>query len=142
MKKNIGKKIKPFTWVSSIKISENNAFRIMKAARARWKIENETFQTLKSETSYNLNHSYGHGKKHFCTIFGILTMLVFFVDQVQEMICPSFKKALRGAGTKRDLWESFRSTLNFFLLDSWEALFKIVIAGYTDIPEAVGCDSS
>ena len=44
----------------------------MMAGRARWKVENETIQTLKAESSYNLEHSYGYGKLH--------TFLVAFME--------------------------------------------------------------
>ena len=34
----------------------------MRGGRARWKIENETFNTLKNQ-GYHFEHNYGHGKK-------------------------------------------------------------------------------
>ena len=40
----------------------------MRAARARWKIENETFNTLKNQP-YNFGHNYGHGLNHLCSNF-------------------------------------------------------------------------
>ena len=50
-KKDIGTKIKKFTWITDIELTKNNVFKIVKSARSRWKIE--TFQTLKSESSYS-----------------------------------------------------------------------------------------
>jgi hypothetical protein len=41
-------KITTFSWVTDIEITDANVFRLMRAARARWKVENETFNTLKS----------------------------------------------------------------------------------------------
>ena len=68
-KKNIGTKVKNFTWITEIKLTRENVAKIMRAGRARWKIENETFQTLKIKSAYNLDHSYGHGKDNLCTIY-------------------------------------------------------------------------
>nr|MDT0253552.1 hypothetical protein [Endozoicomonas sp.] len=41
------------TWVTDIKITIENVTKIMRGARAKWKIENETFNTLKTQ-EYNL----------------------------------------------------------------------------------------
>ena len=36
--------------------------------RARWKIENETFNTLKNQ-GYHFEHNYGHGEQHLSVVF-------------------------------------------------------------------------
>ena len=98
-------------------------------------MENETFQTLKVESSYNLEHSYGHGKENLCTIFGMLAMLAFLIDQAQEIACPLFRKALGGKranGTRRTLWELFRSAIEWLVLDTWDTLLKLA-AGMIEV---------
>lgn len=57
-----------FSWVTNISISETNAAKIAKGGRARWKIENETFNTLKN-LGYNFEHNYGHEKNIFLPIY-------------------------------------------------------------------------
>jgi len=37
---------KRFSWVTDLKITRDNALHLVCGARARWKIENETFNTL------------------------------------------------------------------------------------------------
>lgn len=39
--------------------------------RARWKIENGTFNLLKTK-GYNLEHNFGHGKHHLAAILAAL----------------------------------------------------------------------
>ena len=134
-KKNIGTRFKKFTWVTDIELTEDNVAKIMAAGRARWKVENETFQTLKSESAYNLEHSYGHGKENLCTIFGMLAMLAFLIDQAQEIACPLFRKALAGKrakGKKRTLWGLFKSAVEWLVLDTWETLLKLA-AGLIEV---------
>ena len=65
-----------FSWVTNIELAKYNVMQIAKAGRARWKIENETFNTLKN-LGYNFEHNYGHGKKHLSTVFCMLMMLAF-----------------------------------------------------------------
>ena len=38
-----------FSWVTDIKINEDNLMQIIRAGRTRWRIENETFNTLKNQ---------------------------------------------------------------------------------------------
>ena len=85
-----GKK-RNFSWVTNIYVSAINVMKIMKGGRARWKIENETFNTLKN-LGYNFEHNYGHGKQYLSTIFCMLMMLAFLIDQIQEICCPLFRK--------------------------------------------------
>ena len=40
---------------------------LMRGARARWKIENETFNTLKNQ-GYHFEHNFGHGHQHLSTV--------------------------------------------------------------------------
>jgi hypothetical protein len=39
----------------------NNIVMLVKGGRARWKIENETFNTLKNQ-GYHIEHNFGHGQ--------------------------------------------------------------------------------
>ena len=58
-------KTQKFSWVTKLKISPENVYEIMRAGRSRWKIENETFNTLKNQ-GYNFEHNYGHGYSNLC----------------------------------------------------------------------------
>ena len=141
-KKEIGTTIKKFSWVTDIPLLKKNIFRIMRAGRSRWKIENETNKTLKEECNYNIEHSYGHGKKNLCTILGILAMLVFLIDQAQEAGCSLFKEALKIKRIKRTLWESLRSELKWIVLDCWETLYKLMTGACVIKAELVEVDST
>ncbi len=114
-----------WVWVTDITLNEENVYQIMRGGRARHKIENETFNTLKNQ-GYQFEHNFGHGNKHLSTVFANLMMLAFFVDQLQQLGCKTFIKALAKLQTKKNLWERKRSIFfNFFinnLDDLWNAL--------------------
>ena len=115
-----------FSWVTNIKITKDNILTIMRGGRARWKIENEVFNTLKNQ-GYQLEHNFGHGFKNLCNNFVMLMMLAFMVDQLQEMCCSLFTKALSRCGTKKSLWEKMSRLFDLFYLDSWHILFDAII---------------
>ncbi len=58
----------------------------MRGACARWKIENETFNTLKNQ-GYQLGHNFRLGKQHLSEVFVLLMILAFLVDQIMQMCC-------------------------------------------------------
>lgn len=116
-----------FSWATNIRVTKTNALEIARAGRSRWKIENETFNTLKN-LGYNLERNYGHGKQNLSTIFCMLMMLAFFIDQVQECCCELYRRCRRRAATYRNLWEEMRTLFKLLPLRSW-ATFYLIIAG-------------
>jgi hypothetical protein len=120
-----GKEI-TFSWVTNILLSKFNVEKIAKAGRARWKIENETFNTLKN-LGYNLEHSYGHGKKYLATVLANLMMLAFLIDQVQEMCCSLFQRCRKSARTFYNLWADMRALFKYVVLGSWENFYLMIL---------------
>lgn len=115
-----------FSWVTNIHITQTNVFALMKGGRSRWKIENETFNTLKN-LGYNLEHNYGHGKKYLSTIFCLLMLLSFLIDQIQGIACGLFQTIKKQAGSFRTLWEKTRVLFEYVELTSWEYLYRFMI---------------
>jgi hypothetical protein len=122
-------KITKFSWVTDIEITNENVFDLMRAGRARWKIENETFNTLKNQ-GYNLGHNYGLGKKNLSAVFTILMMLAFLIDQAQQLSCWLFQEALQKEESKRSLWESIRAFFRNYRVDSMETILRAIAHGF------------
>ena len=120
--KRPNKKPQVFSWATSISLTKANVEKVMRMGRARWKIENETFNTLKNQ-GYNFEHNYGHGKKHLCTVFALLMMMAFTLDQVQQHACSYFKKLWVKLKTKAKLWENIRAAFKILTFDSMKQLF-------------------
>lgn len=118
-----------WVWVTDFKLTEKNVYQLMRGGRARHKIENETFNTLKNQ-GYQFEHNFGHGKKHLSTVFVHLMMLAFFVDQLQQLGCKTFNKALARLKTKKSLWERQRSIFVNFFIDSLEDLWNALAYGH------------
>ena len=124
-----GEVINRFSWVTDLEITRKNAMDIMRAGRSRWRIENETFNTLKNQ-GYNLGHNYGLGKKNLSAVFTILMMLAFLIDQACQMGCWLFKEAWKKVGAKRYLWERIRGIFHEFSVDSMETIYRAIAFGF------------
>ena len=115
-----------FSWVTDLEITKKNVKQVMKGGRARWKIENETFNTLKTQ-GYHFDHNFGHGNKNLSTILAYVMMLAFMIDQLQQASCKLFQKTLtRCRNNKSLLWEKMRSLFITFKLDSWDVMFAVL----------------
>ena len=119
-------KIQRFSWITDLDITEDNVYLFMRGARARWKIENETFNTLKNQ-GYNFGHNYGLGKQHLSEVFVFLTMLAFLIDQIQQLCCPLFNAVWKKWKSKRSLWEKVRSKFHDFSIQTMEDLYRSLL---------------
>jgi hypothetical protein len=86
--------------VTDLRVSTRNVYTLMRGGRARWKIENETFNTLKNQ-GYHFEHNYGHGEQNLSVVFAMLMMLAFLVDQTQQLCCALFRAVWAKFGSKR-----------------------------------------
>jgi hypothetical protein len=129
-----GKKLvkRTFTWVTDHNITNENVMDIMRGGRARWKIENETFNTLKNQ-GYQFEHNFGHGDKNLNTILAMLMLLAFLIDQVQEASCGVFQAGMKKVKRRRTFWERVRSFFHLLFIDSWEDLYNAIAFGYDRI---------
>jgi hypothetical protein len=118
-----------FSWITDLRVTKRNVFHLMRGGRARWKIENETFNTLKNQ-GYHFEHNYGHGEQHLSVVFAMLMMLAFLVDQAQQLCCALFRAVWLKLGSKRLLWERMRALFYTYALTSMRQLFEALLYGF------------
>ena len=118
-----------FSWVTDLPIDDANVMALMRGARARWRIENETFNTLKNQ-GYCFEHNFGHGDRHLSTVFAYLMMLAFLIDQCQQRCCALFQGAQAKAERARYFWERVRVLFLGSELTGWEMLYRALAFGY------------
>src|SRR2546422_7290002 len=134
-------KVQHFSWVTDLRVSPRNVYHLMRGGRARWKIENETFNTLKNQ-GYNFEHNYGHGTHNLSVVFAVVMMLAFLVDQTQQLCCALFRAVWTKMGSKRLLWERMRALFYAYRLDSMRALFEALFYGVEKPRPILSIDTS
>jgi hypothetical protein len=122
-------KTRHFTWVTDFVIDTHNAYDLMRGGRARWKIENETFNTLKNQ-GYHFEHNFGHGENQLSVVFAQLMLLAFAIDQAQQLACRLFQAAWKKAKSKRFLWERMRSLFYELPLVSMSMIWQAIAYGF------------
>lgn len=111
-----------FSWVTDIDLNHNSVKEVMKIGRSRWKIENETFNTLKNQ-GYHFEHNYGHGKKHLSTVLSYLMLLAFDNDQLIQRCSKVFNSIWQMTKTKSRLWFTLKSLFMVKLFKNFRELY-------------------
>ena len=106
-------------------LTPENVYEVMRAGRARWKIENETFNTLKNQ-GYNFEHNYGHGYDHLCSVMTMLMMLAFLIDQVQQLCCKVYQKARKHVGNFSVLFQKIRVLVDYAAWNSFKQMLSFI----------------
>ena len=114
-----------FSWVTKLSLKSENVYEVMRAGRSRWKIENETFNTLKNQ-GYHFQHNYGLGYENLCSVMTMLMMLAFLIDQVQQLCCKVYQKARKHVVTLRRFFEKIQNRIDIAAWDSWYHLLTFI----------------
>jgi hypothetical protein len=108
------------SFITDLGVSRDNVAECA-AGRARWKIENETFNVLKTK-GYNLEHNFGHGKQHLATVLAILNLLAFACHTVCELTDRAWPAATRELVTRQSFFQSLRTITTYLVFPSWPDL--------------------
>jgi len=92
--------VQNFSWITEFALTTDIVEKIMRGWRARWRIENKTFNTMKNQGDH-FEHNYGHGKKNLSVVLAMVMMVAFLVDQTQQLCCPWFQAAWARCGNNR-----------------------------------------
>jgi hypothetical protein len=116
---------KTFTWVTSLPIRRQHVYQIRCAGRSRWKIENETFNTLKNQ-GYHFEHNYGHGYQNIATTLVYLMFLAFLLDQIVQRFNRAFQQLWQASKTKKKLWGLIRGLFDSQFFESFQAIYLTI----------------
>jgi hypothetical protein len=136
-----GDEVQHVSWITDLRLNKGTVYQLMRGGRARWRSENETFNTLKNQ-GYHFEHNYGHGYRPLSVVFAMLMMLAFLVDQVQQLCCPLFQAVWAQRGSKRRLWEKMRALFSHYALVSMRQLFEALFYGLRKLAPIFAVDSS
>lgn len=113
------------SWVTDQSLSRQNIVELVKAGRARWKIENETFNTLKNQ-GYHLEHNFGHGEKHLSNNFFVLNLLAFFIHQILELCDRGYQYCRSKFSSRKEYWNNLRGAIRLMLFRDFDHLLRNV----------------
>jgi hypothetical protein len=130
-----GKVTYSMAWVTSLPVSKNNVAEIVACGRARWKIENESFNVLKNH-GYELEHNFGHGQKFLAMTLAALNLLAFAWHTMLELLEPPWQAAREAAAKRTSFFAHILMLTAYVVFPSWEVLLESLTT-FTIPPELV-----
>nr|CBX27272.1 hypothetical protein N47_I06920 [uncultured Desulfobacterium sp.]CBX28179.1 hypothetical protein N47_G35030 [uncultured Desulfobacterium sp.] len=121
------------SWATDIPITQDNIIELVKGGRARWKIENEAFNTLKNQ-GYHLEHNFGHGDKYLSYNLLLFNFLAFFTHQILELSDIIYQKCRAKFTSRQEYWNQLRCTIRILIFPSFESLLEFIIDPDKGIP--------
>jgi len=120
------KKIYHNCFVTDIEITDKNVIDIASYGRARWKIENENNNTLKTK-GYNLEHNFGHGDKYLSQTLCSLNILTYLFHTMQEFVDEQYIYLRSLAGTRMEFFEELRAVSTYIVFKNFESMLAWMI---------------
>ena len=115
-------------FVTSLPVERGNVAELAECARARWKIENETFNVLKQH-GYHLEHNFGHGSKTLANVLVVLNLLAFSLHTACELTETLWQRARERLGARMRLFEHLRTITEYHTFPDWSALMDLLANG-------------
>jgi hypothetical protein len=109
------------SFVTDLPVDASNVAELAAAGRARWKIENETFNVLKTK-GYNLEHNFGHGRDNLAAVLATLNLLAFACHTVCDLAEQAWQKARATLARRTRFFETLRSLTIYMVFPSWSDL--------------------
>jgi hypothetical protein len=111
------------SFVTDLPVGPNTVAELAACGRARWKIENETFNVLKTK-GYNIEHNFGHGKRHLAAILATLNLLAFAIHTVCDIADELWRAARQKLATRRAFFSNLAAITTFLIFASWQDLLE------------------
>src|SRR6266581_4052457 len=111
------------SFITDLPVGLDNVAELAACGRARWKIENETFNVLKTK-GYNLEHSFGHGKRQLAAILVTLNLLAFAIHTVCDIADERWRSARQKHASRSQFFSNLAAITTFLIFPSWEDLLQ------------------
>ena len=122
-----GKRTYHNSFVTDLTVTADTVAELAACGRARWKVENETFNVLKNN-GYNLEHNFGHGKQTLASIFLTLNLLAFAFHTTAWLAALSWRAAVAACGATYRFFEELRTITAYVVFDGWAHLLQSIAA--------------
>jgi len=119
------------SFITNLKIAQSNVVKLVQAARARWKVENENNNTLKTK-GYNLEHNFGHGEENLSQVFATLNILAFLFHTILELSDESFFLLREVIEKRTTFFEHIKALTVYLCFNSMTSLKNFMLLSLGD----------
>ena len=98
------------------------------AGRARWKVENENNNVLKTK-GYHIEHNFGHGKQYLSAVRRSLTLWAFLCHTVWAWSEDQYALLRQVLARRQSFFNDIQALMRYMVFDDWHHLMDFMIRG-------------
>jgi hypothetical protein len=115
-------------FVTDFEITDTTVEAIARDGRARWKVENENNNILKTK-GYHIEHNFGHGHQHLASLLLSLNLLAFLLHTVLDLVNEQYRAIRQRLGRRRTFFQDLEALLRYFTFETWDDVFSFMFQG-------------
>jgi len=115
-------------FVTDFEVADTTVETIVRDGRARWKVENENNNVLKTK-GYHIEHNFGHGNQYLASLLVSLNLLAFLLHTILDLVDEQYHAIRQKLGRRRTFFQDLEALLRYFTFDSWEDVFSFMFQG-------------
>lgn len=127
-REDTGELIYKNAFATDFEVTETTVEAIVRDGRARWKVENEHNNVLKTK-GYHLEHNFGHGNQHLASLLLSLNLLAFLFHTILDLVDEQYRAIRQVLGRRKTFFQDLDALLRYFIFENWEAVFTFMFEG-------------
>jgi hypothetical protein len=127
-REDTGEQLYKNAFVTDFEVTETTVEAIARDGRARWKVENENNNVLKTK-GYHIEHNFGHGNQYLASLLLSLNLLAFLFHTVLDLVDEQYRAIRHTLGTRRRFFQDLDALLRYFQFESWDAVLSFMLEG-------------
>jgi hypothetical protein len=127
-REDTGELIYKNAFVTDFEVTDTTVEAIVRDGRARWKIENENNNVLKTK-GYHIEHNFGHGNQHLASLLLSLNLLAFLLHTILDLVDAQYRAIRQALGRRRTFFQDLEALLRYVVFETWEDVFSFMFQG-------------
>lgn len=115
-------------FATDFEVTDTTVEAIVRDGRARWKVENENNNVLKTK-GYHIEHNFGHGSQHLASLLLSFNLLAFLFHTVLDLVDEQYRAIRQALGTRRRFFQDLEALLRYFQFGDWDEVLAFMFTG-------------
>jgi hypothetical protein len=127
-REDTGEQLYKNAFCTDFSVLETSVEAIVRDGRARWKVENENNNVLKTK-GYHLEHNFGHGDQYLASLLLSLNLLAFLFHTVLDLVDDKYRLIRQELRTRRRFFQDMETLMRYFIFSSWDEVLQFMFKG-------------
>jgi hypothetical protein len=128
IREDTGEVIYKNAFITDFDLTHTTVEAIVADGRARWKVENENNNVLKTK-GYHIEHNFGHGSQYLAALLLSLNLLAFLFHTVLELVDEQYRAIRQALGRRQTFFQDLEALLRYLVFETWEDVFTFMSQG-------------